>query len=226
IDSGNVTFTTTGQVVNSSFAPLTFTNLGSGASSSITFADTVARSDTLIYNGTSTSDAFAVTAAGVITLNSQIAVNTSGVANLTLRGLEGDDTFNLTGGVAFTTTTIDGSGPSASDVVTLTGATGLVTVNLGDSTVPGNTTITGYGGTITLIADEVVDLNANSNALTINGTAQPDSLTYTPTGASAGTVRSANLNTVFNFSAATGTFTLDADGGTDTVTVNGTSGAD
>ena len=39
-------------------------------------------------------------------------------------------------------------------------------------------------------------------------------------------MRSANLNTVFNFSAATGTFTLDADGGTDAVTVNGTSGAD
>src|SRR5439155_12351156 len=174
-DSGNVTFARTGQVVNSSLTPLTFTNLGSGASSSLTFAS-AAREDSLIYNGTTASDTFGVAATGAVTLNSQIVVNTPGIANLTLKGLDGDDTFNVTGAVPFTTTTLDGGTPSASDIVNLTGATGLVTVNLADSTLATNTTVTGYGGTVTLIGDEVANLNANGFALTINGTAQPDAL--------------------------------------------------
>jgi len=122
---------------------------------------------------------------------------------------------NLTVGAGFTTTTLDGGDPSGRDTANLAGASGLVTVNLANSTLSTNTTITGYGGpvsTVTLIGDEVANLNANSGGLTINGTAQPDALTYTPTGASAGTVTSAGLNTVFNFTQVASTFTLDAGG--------------
>ena len=121
-DSGLVTFTTTGQVVNSSLTPLVFSNLGTGPASSLTFASP-AREDILIYNGTQASDTFTVTAAAVVTLNSQIPVNIPGVAALRLLGLDGDDTFNVTGsasGLPFTTL-LDGGNPSASDVVNLTG---------------------------------------------------------------------------------------------------------
>src|SRR5262249_46775578 len=113
---------------------------------------------------------------------------------------------------------------SASDTVNLTGATGAITVNLADSTVPTNTTVDGYGATVTLTGVEVVNLNAGSDsgnaALTIFGTANNDSLSYTPTGASAGRVADAGLNTAINFTNVS-PFPLDPLGGTNSVTVNG-----
>ena len=59
---------------------------------------------------------------------------------------------------------------------------------------------------------------AGGAALTVKGTAGNDNLSYTPTGATAGTVALAGLNAAFNVSnvsAAAGAFTLDALGGTD-----------
>ena len=64
---------------------------------------------------------------------------------------------------------------------------GPVTVKLADSTIPTNTTITGYGGTVTLIGIDTANLDATGNALTVAGTARNDTITYTPTGAAAGT---------------------------------------
>ncbi len=116
------------------------------------------------------------------------------------------------------------------DIVNLTGATGLVTVNLADSTIPTNTTITGYGGTVTLIGVDVANLNAGGFALTAIGTAEDDNITYTPTGAAAGTFQDAGLSTVFNFTNVTGSaspFTIEGGGGiADQVTVDGTTARD
>jgi hypothetical protein len=78
-----------------SLVPMRFLNLGTGGS--VTLDDPAdGRVDTLIYNGTRANDTFNVAAtSGAITLNSQLVVNTPGVANLTLNGLTGDDTFNV-----------------------------------------------------------------------------------------------------------------------------------
>jgi hypothetical protein len=210
-----------------SLVPLNFNNLGAG---SVRLADTGGAADSLVYNGTAASDTFNVVGAagGTITLNSQLPVQTPGIANLTLNGLAGDDTFNLTGALPYTATTLDGGDPSGSDIANLTGAAGPVTVNLGDSAAapPTDTTITGYGGMVTLTGVEVANLDAGGNGLTVNGTAASDQLSYTPTGAAAGAVTNAGLNTTFNFTNAAGTFTLDPAGGNDTVTVNGTSASD
>ena len=85
-------------------------------------------------------------------------------------------------------------------------------------------TETGFGP-VTLTGVEVANVNAGGNTVTVNGTAQNDSLTYSPTGATAGTLQNAGLNTVFNFSgvsAAAGAFAVNGNGGSDQLTVNGT----
>ena len=64
--------------------------------------------------------------------------------------------------------------------------------------------MTGYGGTVTLIGVEVANLDATSFPLKAVGTADDDTLTYTPTLANAGTFQNADLNTVFNFTNVTG----------------------
>jgi hypothetical protein len=211
-----------------SLVPLSFNNLGAG---SVRLADTGGAADSLVYNGTAASDTFNVVGAagGTITLNSQLPVQTPGIANLTLNGLAGDDTFNLTGALPYVATRLDGGDPSGSDIANLTGAVANVAVNLGDSAAspPTNTTITGYGGIVTLAGVEVANLNAGGNGLTAIGTARNDTITYTPTGAAAGTFTSAGLNTTFNFSAATGAFTLFGGAGSaNQVKVNGTEGRD
>src|SRR5262249_46887834 len=161
------------------------------------------RTDYLIVEGTAASDIFDVTA-GQVALKAQatggtprevlIPVSTPGASFLELQGLEGDDTFNLSGSLPYANGVLaDGGDPSASLVGNPSRATGAVTASLADSTTPTPTTVQGYGGLVTLIGDEVVNLDTNNNTLTVNGTSQPDALTYTPTGATAGTLQNAGL---------------------------------
>ncbi|HVX63658.1 MAG TPA: hypothetical protein VHC19_23755, partial [Pirellulales bacterium] len=202
---------------------LTYQALGGGGSVTV---NGNGGSDMLTVYGTSANDALSVSATGAVTLNANLPIQQTGITKLVLNGLAGDDVFNLAGALPYVSTTVNGGEPSASDIVNLSGATGLVSVNLADPTLPSDTAITGYGGTITLSGVEVANLDANGNGLTITGTAQDDAINYKPSGAAAGAVTSAGLNTAFNFSNATGTFTIDPAGGNDTVTVNGTSGND
>ena len=226
VDSGTVQMGTAATLV-----PLSYSNLGT--TGTLTVANTGGtRVDTLVYNGTAGNDAFTVDAAaggpGEVFLNNQIDVLTPGVSALTLNGLGGVDTYQSWprfGTLPYTTINVNGSGDSA---LNLSGATGAVTVNLADNT-PGsanpNTTITGYGGTVTLIGVVTANLNTNGNSLLVNGTSLNDNTTYTPTGTSAGTFTNAGLATVFNFAGDTSTFTISGQGGTaNQVTVDAPAG--
>src|SRR5262249_25951537 len=144
------------------------------------------RVDTLVYNGTAANDAFAVDAKsaggpGEVLLNNQIDVVTPGVSTLTLNGLGGDDMYNLNA-AAFGTLPYTAVNVNGGSTLNLSGATSAVTVNLGDKT-PGsanpNTTITGYGGTVTLSGVETDNLDTNGNGLLVNGTSLNDNTTYT-----------------------------------------------
>ena len=129
---------------------VTYQDLGS--TGTVT-ANGAAGTDTLVVNGTPANDTFNVAGTtGTVTLNANLPILQTAVENLVLHGFDGDDSFNLHATLPYTTTTVDGGNPTASDITNLTGATGAVTVNLADSTlaVPTNTTITGYGGTVTL----------------------------------------------------------------------------
>ncbi len=101
-DSGHVDFTDRPGGINPLGVPIDFLNLGVGGS--LTFTDSFGPSDHLVYNGTTSSDQFTVSSAGQINLNSQIPVKTTNIVGVTLEGLAGNDTFNLTGAVPFPVT--------------------------------------------------------------------------------------------------------------------------
>ena len=109
-----------------------------------------------------------------------------------------------------------------------------MTVNLANSTVSPTTAITGYNSgaiaPINLASIGVANLALGGKVLTANGQAGNDAITYTPTGALAGTFQDAGLSTVFNFSGATGAasgFTVTGAAGTsNALIVDGTSSAD
>jgi hypothetical protein len=195
--------------------PLSYSNLGT--TGTLTVANTGGtRGDTLVYNGTAANNVFTVDAQEAF-LNNQIDVLTPGVSTLTLNGLAGNSTYDISdvdGTLPYTAINVNGSGDPT---LNLSGATGAVTVNLADNT-PGsanpNTTITGYGGTVTLSGVDTANLNTNGNSLLVNGTSLDDNTTYTPTGASAGTFTNSGLSTVFNFAGDTSAFTISGQGGT------------
>jgi hypothetical protein len=222
VDSGTVQMGTAATLI-----PLSYSNLGT--TGTLIVANTGGtRADTLVYNGTANTDVFAVDAQsaggpGEVFLDNQIDVVTPGVSVLTLNGLVGDNTYSISaalGALPYTTINVNGRRDST---LNMSGAAGPVTVNLADNTPHSanpNTTITGYGGTVVLIGGDTVNLDTNGNSLAVNGTSRNDNITYTPTGASAGTVTNAGLSTVFNFTGDTSTFTISGQGGTaDQVTV-------
>jgi len=206
--------------------PMSFSHIG--AFGLVNFTSAGGREDMLELDGTANSDVFSITGPGNLTqivtpgnlLFITTLLNTAGISNLEARGLDGDDTFNLTGNLPFATTTIDAGNPSASDVVNLTGAIGNVTIDLAALTV------TGYGGTVSLIGVETLNASAAANSIAINGTAGPDNFTVTPTGATTATTTLASLPTLTINTINTGAslLTLNPLGGSDNLRVNGTQG--
>jgi hypothetical protein len=125
----------------------------------------------------------------------------------------------LIGALPFTTTTIDAGDPSASDTVNLSGATGPVNINLA------NLTVTGFGGTVSLLGVEHLNVSAGANAITVSGRTTADSFSVTPTGADTATIAVAGLNLTINTDN-TGDLTIDGLGGNDTIEVIGTDAID
>jgi len=241
-DSGTITATAG---FSGTFVPLSFQGLGV-STNTITFSTSNPsngnRGDRLTVNGTAGNDDFFVSGsgdagAGAVQVTNTVTtetllINTPGIDRLDLNGLGGVDVFNVTGSLPYGNTYVEGSDP----IVNLSGATGAVGVLVGNTAIPSsNTLISGYGGQITLIGIDTANIDASNAAHTIDntvfvtGTSQPESFVYTPTGTNAGTLTDSGMDTVFNFSNVSGTvsgFTLDPFGGSDTVTVNGTSSAD
>ena len=208
--------------------PLTYAHIGATASVTL-----VGQGDIVEFNGTANSDTFSITGTTLQIFNATAGFatnlfNLNNIFSLEARGLDGDDQFNVTGTLAALAggLVIDGGNPSASDVAVLSGAIAAVNVTLADSALATDTLVSGYGATVSLIGVEVANLNTSGNSLTVNGTSQPDALTYTGTGATVGTITNAGLNTQLNFSGIVGAVTLAGAGGTDTVTVKGTDAAD
>ncbi len=220
------TIATRGAGGGTGLVPLTFSHIGAGGS--VSFASAGGREDVLELNGTNDSEIFDVDGAAdtiqVTRLSSAFEtdlLNTDGISVLELRGLNGDDTFNISGALPYEVD-VDAGNPSASDVVNLSNPTGAVAVNLA-----GITSVTGYGGSVDLIGVEILNVDTNGQNLTINGTAGADVLSVTPTGANAATATllSSDPNVgstpVINGSAI-GTLSVDLAGGADRLVVNAT----
>lgn len=180
------------------------------ATGSITIAG-AAGSDTLVAHGTNSNDTFSVAAVtGAVTLvtssATHVVLNQTNVENLTLDGLDGDDTFNVPGNHPLTTLSVHGGNPdNGSDVLNFAGAGAAITANLASRTV----TETGFLP-VDFVGIETVNIAAAGAALTADLTANDDELTYRPTGAAAGMFRNENDNTTFNFTNVAGTFTVNA----------------
>ena len=219
-DSGSVDFLTGGFATNQA-VPLKFVNLG--VDGSLTFDDFAGtRFDNLIYNGTAGDDTFSVDAAGVVLLNGQIPVNTPSIITLTLRGLDGDDTFNVAGDHNLESIVVEGGNPSASDVLNFTGAGGTIAVNLGGATI----TEAGFGP-VGYTGIEIANVDAAGGDLDLTGTSGADVLSITPTDtdSATATLLSSNPNIgstpVINGSAI-GTLNVDLAGGADRLVVSAT----
>lgn len=178
--------------------PLTFKQLGALGSVSFTSG---AREDILELNGTADSEIFNVNSTAdriqIVKLSSTfvtVALNTAGISEVQLRGLDGDDTFNLAGTLPYSQVLVDSGNPSAGDTLNLTGASGAVTMNLGPQT------ITGYGGTVSFLGIEEVAANAGANALNVTGTAGNDVVAFSPTTAGAGSFSLVGNNIAYIYS--------------------------
>jgi len=192
-----------GGLVVGSLLPLSYLNLGAA---SLTVADP---GGTLVYNGTTANDAFTVDpGTGTIHLDSQIPVLTPGVSTLTLNGLAGDNTYNVTATVAnplpYTTININGSGLADPDVLNLNGDGTAMIVNMGTAT----PTVTGGGlGTVDVSGVGTINLNDGAGTIMVDGTPGPDGFNVTPTGANSAMIQANGVAPVLNVTTTTGTLT-------------------
>lgn len=195
---------------------VSFDFLQLGPNGAITISDVSgARVDALTYSGGDGDDVFTFNA-GVVTLNGRLAPAMPGVANLTLNGYSGNDTFNVTGSGPFTSLTLAGGDPSTGDVANLTGdgTTANVTLDTKSS-------VTGGGlGSVFLSGVESANLTNGAGAVNILGTAGSDNLTVEPTTASAAKFNSSASPLVLT-TTTTGDLTVDTLGGVDLVKVLG-----
>ena len=113
----------------------------------------------------------------------QIPVAGSGLLNLVLNGISGDDTFDVTAPQTYNSIALNG-GPSDPSVANLIANSTTTAVTLGDPM----TTVNGGGlGAVTLSGVGVINLmapSASGNILNVSvtGTAgQPDNIAVTPT---------------------------------------------
>jgi hypothetical protein len=154
-----------------SLLPLSYQNLGSGGSLTV---DGGGGTDTLVYSGTAANDSFtidgsgAVGGPGTVTLNSRLTVNTIRVANLTLLGLDGNDTFTLVPAISasvYQTITLEGGGLTSGDRVFLVGDANDDNIIISGETVSlGGRTVIGTG-----IQDIRLDGGGGNDTITYNG---------------------------------------------------------
>lgn len=225
-DSGTVQVSST--LGTESTPTLTYLGLGQDASLSLlNGAGAGTRQDLLVYEGTSNSDAFAVTVAGTVSLNAQILVNTAGINGLRLNGQSGNDTFAIPANHPFALgAIIDGGNPDVGgDVLTVTASgtvANLVTANLAGSSIQEATFFP-----VTYLGVEVLNVNAAAHDFTVLGSTANDSVTVDPTGAAEATIRLTSASPsvfapVVNASGIGATFTVDLLAGSDNLRVNGT----
>ncbi len=219
LGGANVTQYTPGPVLDSgsliagNTLPLDFQNLGFAGS--LTLDNAGGRVSPLVYNGTSASDLFQVDAAGTINLRTTIGgttvprslpVLTPGIGAATLKGLDGDDSFDIVGNHPFAGgLTVDGGNPSASDTLNFAGSGGAITID------PTAGTITEAGfGPVSVTGIEHVNIDAAGGAIVVAGTAGDDTIAVSPTAPGAGNFSVAGNSTQFNYTDAA---SITVDGG-------------
>jgi hypothetical protein len=206
-----------------SFVPMRFLNLGAGGS--VTIDDSAGGTDDeVIYVGTQATDTFTVPGLPFITLNDQLDLDTTDINFYRLQGLGGDDTFNIMG-VDDIQIAVQGDEPgNGSDVLNFT-SIGATTIDLGNSEIDD----VGVAGAPDVVYSgiETINADADSQVLTVLGTAADDTIRVTPFGSDAGTLQANGVAPVVNYvNVNLNTINVDPLGGEDRVVVNATADAD
>jgi len=147
---------------------ISYQNLGGAGS--LTADGAGGTDDTLVYNGTSGNDNFTIGAAGQVTLNSRLVVNSANIEALWLEGFNGDDRFTLAPAISasvYTTMYLNGGdqASAAGDRVDLVGTTGVDAITISGQTVSlGGKSVVGNG-----IEDLRLDALGGTDTLTYNG---------------------------------------------------------
>ncbi len=179
--------------------PLAFSHFGL-PNNTITFADAGGvRADALQLRGTDLDDTFTLTSGGVVDIDGDgfrrtLPINTPGLTDLTLLGLDGDDTFNIPGnhpfpgfgGALAPPLKVEGGNPdSGSDVLNFNGSgAGATTTDFAAQTVTeAGFTPVGYTGI------ETINLDAGGLATSVIGTAADEDMTVTVFDANSGQVQ-------------------------------------
>ncbi|MEZ6114403.1 MAG: hypothetical protein R3C99_25840 [Pirellulaceae bacterium] len=148
-------------------------------------------------------------------------MGTTAVEGYVLRGLGGDDTFNVTALANIGVTVQGDESANHTNVLNYT-SVGGTTVELGNNEIED----AGVAGTpdVVYAGIDVINVVAGGQNLTVQGSTGNDDLLVRPTGANSATVI-AEGQPIVNGSGI-GTFTVDGNGGNDQVTVEGSAGAD
>ena len=217
-----------GSFLVNSLLGLSYQNLGSSGSLTV---DGGTDSDTLVYTGTAANDSFTIGAAGQVSLNSRLVLNTIRVETLTLEGFDGDDTFTLEPAISesvYATINLNGGGQSSvtGDHVNLIGTIGDDDIIISGQVVSlGGTTVASSG-----IEDIRLDALAGVDTITYNGVSGvTENITVSSSGVVGGGQVSVPGVALINFSEVEGIY---VDGNTptptetDTLTFAGTDAAD
>lgn len=163
-----------GTVRVGSLIPLTFSTIGTDgalhvnepASSSV---------DHVRLAGTAVADGFSIIGSDAeVRLTGFVPLRADGTAQLSLRGLDGADTFAGTGPLPWARTTVEGGEPSSGDHLAMDGPIGDAIVDVG------RTTVTGYGGVVSFPEVSTLATDHANRGLTLVGTDRDDAICVDP----------------------------------------------
>lgn len=202
--SGSTTYSYTpavaldGGLLQTDQIPISFTGLGAGKTLAVTGSGILPHA--LVVNGTAGQDTFTAAAGGDVTLTGRATIHPSSVSTLTLNGLGGNDIFNLSANQPYAGITIAGGGGGTAN---LNGNGPAISAMLGPTT-----SVTGGGlGSLTLTGNATINLNAAAGALSVSGSAGPDSFAVTVGSPNALTAQDGPFSPTLN-ATTTGNLTL------------------
>ncbi len=173
--------------------------------------------DTLIVNGMTGNDTLSVPGTEDIDVNSRVRINTAGIDAYTLRGLAGNNTFNITAVAAIPVTVV---GDTGSDTLNFT-STGATTLDLGGRTINDADAAKTAAPDVSYSGLEAINLIGGAQAITVAATASDDTIGVTPLTATRAQVQ-VNAQPLVDVTTSS-TLTVDPATGNDRVTVYGTS---
>jgi Ca2+-binding RTX toxin-like protein len=202
-----------------SFGQLTFEN-AAGPAAHLDFLELngTANDDVFILDGTTNLQIFTP----LLSLPKTVRINTHGIVQPQLRGLEGDDQFFVTSNPLYGLgVLVEGGDPSASDVLNFVGdgvTAVLVALPFG---------LVNNAGALFYTGIEILNVDANNQALDVIASDGDDTMSVTPTGVASVTAQlttsapSFGATPVINGSRLD-SFNVDLQGGSDRLWVNGT----